>query len=179
MSTSHTDRAARMGYGGPVSAKPRAAAAPIKTLHGNPYDLQLANYFDRRESALRDDAEGLELARLERKQVENFARARGIAPEHLQEALAVMHEHDNFPKSKEAIETRRAQTIEKLRLEHGGSEAAHEHLQNYVNITNALAKEAPTLVERANRTGAGEDLRIINALSAYGAAPESGETSNG
>jgi hypothetical protein len=124
---------------------------------------------------LRDDAEGLEGARRERKQVEAFARARGVSPEHLHEALAVMHERDQFPLSKETIEQRRAQTIEKLRLEHGGTEAAHEHLQRYVRVTDALAKEVPSLAARANKTGAGEDPRIIAALAHYGEAPAESE----
>jgi hypothetical protein len=172
MST-QSERASRMGYGGPTAAKLRAAAAPIKTLHGNPYDLPLANYYDRREAKLRGDAEGLESARRERQQVETFARARGVSPEHLHEALSVMHERDEYPLSKEAIEQRRAQTIEKLRLENGGTEAAHEHLQRYVRVTDALAKEVPSLAARANATGAGEDPRIIKALAHYGEAPAS------
>jgi hypothetical protein len=172
MST-HTERAARMGYGGPVASKPKAEAPKVTSIYNNPYDVPLANYYDRREAKLRADAEGLETARRERKQVEDFARARGVSPEHLHEALSVMHERDEYPLKKENVEQRRTRTIENLRLELGGTEQANAQLQRYVSVTAALAKEVPTLAARANATGAGEDPRIIKALAHYGEVPTS------
>lgn len=180
MST-HSERAGKL-YGGPgpaptavkptkALARPRAKSAPVKSIYGNPYDTALSNYYTKREASLRGDVEGLEIARRERKQVETFARVRGLSAEHLHQALAVVHERDLYPLSKETIEKRRAQTIENLRLELGGSEKADAHLRRYVNLTTALAKEVPTLAARANATGAGEDPRIINALAHYGEAP--------
>lgn len=175
MST-HTERAARMGYAGPAAAKPRAVAEPQKSLYGNSgLDVPIASYYDRREATLRRDREGMETARAERKQVEAFARSRGITSEHLHAALAVMGEYDNFPKKPETIVARRAATVEALRLEKGGIEQAIAHHNRYVSVAAALAKEVPSLAARANATGAGEDPRIINALAHYGEAP-TGET---
>jgi hypothetical protein len=175
MSTQN-ERAAGMGYVGPTAAKPRAAAEPQKSLYGNSgLDVPIASYYDRREASLRRDREGMETARAERKQVEAFARARGIKSKHLHEALAVMGEYDQYPKRPETIVARRAATVEALRIAHGGHEPAQAHLRRYLSVTEALAKEVPSLAARANATGAGEDLRIVNALAHYGTAP-TGET---
>jgi hypothetical protein len=176
MST-HTERATRM-YGGNAASTPKpptAASASAQRMYGNNggLDRPISSYYDRREASLRADREGMETARAERKQVEAFARSRGITPEHLHEALAVMGEYDRFPKGPETIVTRRAATVEALRLEKGGHAQAQEHLRRYVSVTTALAKEVPSLAARANATGAGEDLRIVNALAHYGEAPTS------
>ena len=174
MST-HTERAARMGYTTTarraVAPTPRAQAAARMYDHGG-LSLPISSYFDRRESGLQDDREGYETARKERHQVEAFARARGISAQDLHTALAVMGEHERFPKSTETIATRRAATMEALRLEHGGAEAAQSHLRCYVNVTSELAKAVPTLAARANETGAGEDRRFIDAFAHYGVTPK-------
>ena len=172
--TTHTERASKIYGSTKAPTAPQPAAPAAKSLYGNNggLDRPIASYYDRREASLRRDREGMDTARAERKQVEAFARARGITPEHLHEALAVMGEYDNFPKRPETIVTRRAATVEALRLERGGHEQAQEHLRRYVSVTAALAKEVPSLVARANATGAGEDPRIINALAHYGETPK-------
>jgi hypothetical protein len=175
MTTLHEQRAAKMGYGGKTSTAPKPPAAPSPSAQrmygGNGgLDVPLSSYYDRREASLRDDREGIDTARAERQQVEAFARARGITPEDLHTALAVMGEYDQYPKSPETIVTRRAATVEALRLEQGGVVEAQAHLRRLVNVTEALAKEVPTLAARANATGAAEDLRIINTLARYGEA---------
>ena len=139
-------------------------------------DRPLASYYDRREARLRDDREGIETARKERQQVERLCSVqRGITADDLHEALAVMGEYDAFPKGPETVVTRRAATVEALRLEKGGHEQAQAHLRRYVSVTSELAKEVPTLAARANATGAGEDLRIINTLARYGEKPTTQE----
>lgn len=179
MST-HTERASRMGYGGkaaPIAKPPAAPNASAQTMYGNNggLDVPLASYYDRREAWLQDDEEGLKTARTEREQLEAFARSRGMSPEHLHEALTVVGEYDTWPKKPETVVTRRAATVEALRLEKGGHEQAQAHLRRYVSVTTAIAKEIPTLAARASATGAVEDPRIINALAHYGETP-TGET---
>ena len=174
MST-HTERAQKF-YGGasaPAARAPHAPSPGATRMYGNNggLDQPLASYYDRRVASLRDDREGIETARKERQQVESFARSRGISAYDLQNALAVMHEFDQFPKKPETIVARRAATVEAMRLEHGGVEQARAFHGRYASLTSALAKEVPTLAARANATGAGEDLRIINALAHYGEAP--------
>jgi hypothetical protein len=135
---------------------------------GGGHDGAAAAYYDRRDAKLVDDREGLELSRRERQQVLQFARKRGISAADLQAALAVVGEHDALPKSLAAIETRRAATLEALRIELGGKEAVQALVKDYVRLTTDLAKEIPSLAERVNTTGAGEDGRIIRTLAKYG-----------
>lgn len=171
MSTITDPRAAKMGYQTPTrAAPPPRAAAAGKSLY-NTLDRSLSSYYDRRESRLRSDAEGLKTARQERVQVEAFAKKRGISADDLHEALAALHEHDLFPKSPAAIEQRRSRTLENLRLELGGQAEAKAYIEKYVKVTAELAKEVPSLAARANATGAGEDPRIIHALAHYGETP--------
>jgi hypothetical protein len=174
--TTHTERASKM-YGGnaaPAAKRPSTPSPSAQRMYGanGGLDRPLSSYYDRRESGLRNDREGVDAARKERKQVEAFALSRGITPEHLHEALAVVSEYDQFPKKPETIVTRRAATVEALRLEKGGHEQAQAHLRRYVSVTAALAKEVPTLAARANATGAGEDRRIIDVLANYGETPK-------
>jgi hypothetical protein len=168
--SSHQERANRMYPG--TTEKPKAVAAPSvlrKTIYPTGgYGGVLSSYYDRRDSRQRDDREALEISRRERAQIEAFARTRGIPADVVQETLAVVHEHDMFPKSKGVVEQRRAQTLEALRIKHGGHEEAQKVVRNYVALTAELAKEVPTLAARVNETGAGEDMRIITALAQYG-----------
>jgi hypothetical protein len=173
--TTHADRAAKM-YGTKSPAAPRAPAPAVKSLYAGKrgdLDAPISRYYDRRESSLRNDAEGLRKAREERKQLEAFALKRGIAVNDLDAALTALHDHDVLPRSQAAIETRRVRTKEALRLEHGGYEQSQTFLKRYVSVTDELAKEVPTLAARANATGAAEDPRIINALAHYGETKES------
>jgi hypothetical protein len=174
MTTLHDQRAAKMGYGAaPSATAPVRPAAPKKSIYNTDgLDRPLSSYYDRREAKLRSDAEGLRIARQERAQVEAFARKRGISADDLQQALSVVHEHDEWPRSQAAIEQRRTHTKEALRLEHGGVEEANAHLKRYMSVTSALAQEIPTLAARANATGAGEDPRLINVLAHYGESPK-------
>src|ERR1700728_3962229 len=95
-----TEHAAKMGYATPPPKAAKPAAATAKSLQ-DALDRPLSSYYDRREARLRSDAEGLRIARQEREQVAAFARARGISADDLHEALAVMHERDEYPRSKE------------------------------------------------------------------------------
>ena len=167
-------------YGGPAEgAKAAAPAIPRKDaatrLYRAPpdsgsHDGALTTYYSRRDARLRarDDTEGLQLSWREQQQVAEFARKHNIAPVDLQEALAVVNEHEAFPKSAQVIEQRWAQAFEQLRLECGGRENAQKLLDGYVNVTKDLVKEVPTLADRAGLTGAANDVRIIKALARYG-----------
>jgi hypothetical protein len=172
MTTSRED-AGRVLYGGRPAegAKPAARAKQPsgKSLYSTDgYGGALASYFDRREAKLRDDREGLEISRRERRQVEAFARKRGIRAADLQEALVVLLEHEAHPKAQAVIEQRWAQTFEQLRLEHGGLANAQKVLDGYAAVTKDLVAECPTLADRAGRSGAGNDIRVIETLAKYG-----------
>jgi hypothetical protein len=171
--TTSRENAGRVLYGGPAVPKPAAQAKqtprPGKSLYSTEgYGGALASYYGRRNAKLRDDTEGLENSRLEEKQAEAFARRRGIAPADLQEVLAVVNEHEAFPKSAQVIAKRWEQAFEQLRLECGGREHAQRVLDGYVNVTKDLVKEVPTLADRAGLTGAANDVRVIKALARYG-----------
>ncbi len=176
MATTHQQRS-QVFYRDKAKAAqtPRAESPKVTSIYGRPYDLALSNYFDRREASLRSDRERLAEARKEREQVEAFARTRGISADDLNQALTAMHDHEALPKSQAAIEQRRERTKEALRLEHGGTEQANAYLKRYIDVTTELAKAVPTLVARANRSGASEDPRAIAALAHYGKAPEAPE----
>jgi hypothetical protein len=177
MMATHQERARRM-YGLSGSATAAKAAAPAtprdaasERLYGgssDSYGAPISSYFDRHEAALRDDAEGLATSRLERQQVEAFARKRGIKSADLHDALSVVLEHEAHPKSPEVIQQRWNQAFEDLRLSTGGQEGARKVLDSYVALTSDLAKEVPSLADRAGRSGAANDIRVIKALAHYG-----------
>jgi hypothetical protein len=161
------------GDGSHAEAPARSRQDAAKVMYGAPtagggYDGALAAYYGRRNAKLRDDAEGLKNSRLEQPLVEAFARKRGISPADLQEALVVVLEHDAHPKSEPVIQKRWADAFEALRLEYGGREPVEKMLRNYVKLTTELAKEVPTLADRAGRSGAANDVRVIKTLAKYG-----------
>ncbi len=178
MST-HNERAARL-YGTTASPLARTTSTPATSRQvaaerlyggsGDGYGPAISSYFDRREARLRDDAEGLATSRLERTQVEAFAKKRGIKPTDLHDVLAVVHEHEVFPKSAEAIEKRWIQAFEDLRMTTGGQDNARKLLTDYSALASDLAKEIPSFADRAGRSGAGNDARLVKALAPYGAA---------
>ena len=83
-----------------------------------------------------------------------------------------VREHELRPRSKEALDARRPQTLEALRIELGSSEAAHQALKAAVRVTTDLATAIPGLATRANASGAGEDGVLLKTLARYGAEPE-------
>jgi hypothetical protein len=168
-------------YGGPAEGAKAAAPAAsrkdaAKLMYGGPsadsgsHDGALTTYYSRRDARLRarEDTEGLQLSWREQQQMAEFARKHNIAPADLQEALSVVNEHEAFPKSPQVIEQRWGQMWEELRLECGGQENREKLMNNYVNLTKALVQEVPTLADRAGRSGAANDLRIIRTLAKYG-----------
>jgi hypothetical protein len=152
-------------------ATPKATAGPRKPdaedKHGGSYDLAIASFYDRREAKLREDREGLAVARQERAQIANFARSRGMAPEDVHAMLAVVHEHEALPRGKEAVEKRLAQTMESLRIECGGAAQATALCESYTKFASALAKEIPSLVSRAETNGAGGHPDLIRIGAKY------------
>ncbi len=135
-------------------------------------DSAIRAYHDRWLARRPGDKDARRTADQERAQLTAFATRRGITPAALAEALNVLHERESFPNSPQSIDARRERTREALRLERGGAQEAHAHLQRYLTLTQDLAKSVPTLATRANATGAGEDLRIINALAEFGDQPK-------
>ena len=167
MST-HTDRAARMGYGAPAERKPRPALNRGKSLYDSNLDLPLSNYYTRREVRLSGDAEGINAAREERRQLAAFAHERGISAADIQQALSVGGVYDAFPRSDAAKATLRAHHAEKQRLELGGIEQVKAHMRRVGSVTKALEIAVPSLVARVRATGAAVDSRLFDALAPYG-----------
>ncbi|MGH9643439.1 MAG: hypothetical protein ACRD3Q_13570 [Terriglobales bacterium] len=158
--TTHNQRAARM-YGG-------------KSLgSGASYEHHTGSYYSRRIAALnaRNDTEEVALARAEEKQVEAFARKWKIPPEDVAVVLDRLRDHEAFPRSQESLKTRRDQTLEQLRIELGGAEAARKAIEAAVRVTTDLAQTIPGLAARANATGAGEDGVLLKTLAKDGEQP--------
>jgi hypothetical protein len=140
------------------------------TESGASYQRHTSGYYSRRVAALnaKGDREEVAFARAEETQVEAFARKWGIQPEDVGTVLDRLRDHETFPRSKEALEKRRAQTLETLRIEFGSAEAANNALQGALRITTDLAQTIPGLATRANASGAGEDAVLLKTLAKYG-----------
>jgi hypothetical protein len=169
--------AAKPAQGGSAPTTPRQAAA--KTLYGGgnraqngsgSYGQALSSYYDRWSARHSNDRAAQELARVERRQLADWAQKHGISGEHLGEALSVLLEREEYPAKAEAIAQRQKSTLERIRVEKCGGDAiaTHAYLQRFVNLTTDLAQSVPSLAERANQVGAGVDVRLVSALAEYG-----------
>jgi hypothetical protein len=180
----HIERSRRM-YGGEAPPAEQPAEKPKvisraqagKTLYpakpagsGASYEACTGAYYSRRIAMLngRNDREQVEFARAEEKQVAAFARKWKISPEDVGLVLDRLRDHETFPRSKEALESRRTQTLESLRIELGSAEAAKKAIDAAVKVTTDLAQTIPGLATRANATGAGEDGVLLKTLAKYG-----------
>jgi hypothetical protein len=165
-------RAARMGYGTttparkPAASTPSASAAVAPKIYGNPYGVATGNYYERRRSSLRDDAERLQQSRAEEQQVTRFARTRGMTPDDTHTLLNLVREHELSPRAPTTVEKRLLQTAEALRKEHG-SEQAQKTFARYSQFAAALKAEVPTLFDRAEQAGLGGHVDLIRLGAQY------------
>lgn len=130
------------------------------------HDLSTANYYDRREASLRDDPERLRETRAERQRAKEFLQKYKLSPAAAQEAFAALRERDQHPRPVDAQSPHWAETHEHLRKAEGSSEAATALWLRAQKGADIVAREVPSLGQRAQQSGAVADPRTIRFLAA-------------
>ena len=138
---------------------------------GGSLDLATANYYDRRDSGLRDDPERLAQSRNERQQTRRFLEAHGISPNRAQEVLDVLREHDLRPRR--ADDARWKSTFEHLRLQTGSEATAREIFERAQVGAKVIGRDLPALAARADASGAVADPKVMQFLAQVADAPPS------
>jgi len=178
--TTHTERAAKF-YGTPAKAAPKSstvAASPLypptKPGQSGTHRAAISNTYDRLETRSGNDAERREYFRTQRRQLEAFLPNTKVDPQTVQELLAVHLEHQEYPRSKEALAQRwQTSAYDAIRIAAGSTEAANAQIAHTNGVLKALEKVAPTLAHDLIANGAAEDPRFIRAAAKIGAAPQS------